>query len=181
MISKRTRFLFSVLLLLLVTLFSCVKKSQDIKKKKDNTAENNRLIALGDKYDETEKRDSAYYYYNKAKSICDVKKDSRKIVSMLCNMANIQYMYGDYSGSETTAIEAFPILEKTKNPKYKWNIYIILALNYLETLDYDNSIYYNKKALNLKIDRDREICTKNNIAFVYMEMHDYQRAIVSAP
>ncbi|TDE45801.1 ATP-binding protein [Flavobacterium rhamnosiphilum] len=149
---------------------------QNIPKKKHNTAEIDRLTDLGDKYFEKSEYDSSYYYFNKAKSACDEKKDVSKIIYSISNLATIQQNQGDYSGSETTAMEAIPFLEKTSNPNYKWNIYTILGNNYLCVYDYGNALYYYNKALNLKTDELRKSDIKNNIAFVNLQMKEFKKA-----
>jgi signal transduction histidine kinase/Flp pilus assembly protein TadD len=156
---------------------SCEKKTLNNPEKKHNTAEIDRLINLGDKFFEKSEYDSSYYYFNKAKSACNEKKDVSKIIYSISNLATIQQNQGDYSGSETTAMEAIPFLEKTTNPKYKWNIYTIIGINYLYAYDYENALYYYNKALNLKTDELRKSDTKNNIAVIYMEKEDYNLAI----
>ena len=158
-------------------LHSCEKKTLNNPEKKHNTAEIDRLINLGDKFFEKSEYDSSYYYFNKAKSACNEKKDVSKIIYSISNLATIQQNQGDYSGSETTAMEAIPFLEKTTNPKYKWNIYTIIGINYLYAYDYENALYYYNKALNLKTDELRKSDTKNNIAVIYMEKEDYNLAI----
>ncbi|MDI6034752.1 ATP-binding protein [Flavobacterium sp. LB2P84] len=158
-------------------LHSCEKKTLNNPEKKHNTAEIDRLINLGDKFFEKSEYDSSYYYFNKAKSACNEKKDVSKIIYSISNLATIQQNQGDYSGSETTAMEAIPFLEKTTNPKYKWNIYTIIGINYLYAYDYENALYYYNKALNLKTDELRKSDIKNNIAVIYMEKEDYNLAI----
>ncbi|MES2852292.1 MAG: hypothetical protein V4698_05220, partial [Bacteroidota bacterium] len=155
---------------------SCEEKTLNNPKKKDNTAEINRLIDLGDKYFEKSEYDSSYYYFNKAKVACDEKKDVSKIIYSISNLATIQQNQGDYSGSETTAMEAIPFIERTTNPKYKWNIYTILGNNYLGAYDYENALYYYNKALNLKTDQLRKSDIKNNIALTYLEMKEFKNA-----
>jgi signal transduction histidine kinase len=158
-------------------LHSCEKKTLNNPIKKHNTAEIDRLVDLGDKYFEQSEYDSSYYYFNKAKLACDEKKDVPKIIYSISNLATIQQNQGDYSGSETTAMEAIPFLEKTTNPKYKWNIYTILGNNYLCVYDYENALYYYNKALNLKTDQLRKSDIKNNIASTYLEMKEFKKAV----
>jgi nitrate/nitrite-specific signal transduction histidine kinase len=74
-------------------------------------------------------------------------------------------------------MEAMPILETTTNPNCKWNIYTILGINYLNTFDYENALYYYKKASTLKTDEARQNHAKNNLAVLYNEKEDYQKAI----
>lgn len=179
MILKKTYALtFIAQLVLFLSLQSCQEKKQPLLPiKKNNLAEINRLIKLGDANFDKQKYQSAFYYFNKAKSACDVKKDTAQIINCISNLATIQQNQGDYSGSETTAIEAIPYLENNKNPNYKWNIYTILGTNNLYRYDYHNALYYNTLALNLNTDISRKSGIKNNIALVYMEIGMYQKAI----
>lgn len=179
MILKKTYALtFIAQLVLFLSLQSCQEKKQPLLPiKKNNLAEINRLIKLGDANFDKQKYQSAFYYFNKAKSACDVKKDTAQIIHCISNLATIQQNQGDYSGSETTAIEAIPYLENNKNPNYKWNIYTILGINKLLLFDYYNALYYNNLALNLKTDNIRKTDIKNNIATVYIEIKKYDKAI----
>ncbi|MDI6051272.1 ATP-binding protein [Flavobacterium sp. XS2P24] len=178
MILKKLRpIVYFLSLFFFLILHSCEKKTLNNSIKKHNTAEIDRLVDLGDKYFEESEYDSSYYYFNKAKLACDEKKDVPKIIYSISNLATIQQNQGDYSGSETTAMEAIPFLEKTTNPQYKWNIYTVIGINYLYAYDYENALYYYYKALNLKTDELRKSGIKNNIALTYMEMGNYKRAI----
>lgn len=174
------KFQLPAIALLLTTFFimqSCEKKTKDNPKKQSNLPEINRLIALGEiKFGKLE-YDSSYYFFNKAKLLCDVKKDTSKIIYSILSMANIEQNQGDYSGSESTVIEAFPFLINNPKPSHHWGVYITMGINYLQTYDYKNALYYNNLALNLKTDKFRKINAKNNIALVYMDMHNYMKAI----
>ena len=66
------------------------------------------------------------------------------------------------------------ILPITQNSNYKWTIYTISGINYLNTVDYDNTLYYYNKAINLKTDQYRNTATLNNIA---LELKEYQGAL----
>jgi signal transduction histidine kinase len=92
-------------------------------------------------------------------------------------MSEIQQNNGDYSGSEATAVEAIPFLNKTIDPSYECSIYNLLGAVYQKQNDYDNELYYFNKAFNLKIDSIRKLMTKQNIAVAYMAKKDYNRAI----
>ena len=177
MILKKIYFPIFVLLALFLILQSCDKKPIIKPDKKSNLIEIDRLIDLGDKYLENTKYDSAYYYHNMAKSLCDVKKDNTRIIYALARMSEIQQNQGDYSGSETTAIEALPFLNSTMDTSYESSIYNLLGVVYLELYDYDNALYYYNKASNLKIDEIRKLKIIHNIAVVYMAKHDYRHAI----
>jgi tetratricopeptide (TPR) repeat protein len=170
--------IYILLLALLFTTQSCEKKPQNNPQKKPDVTEINRLLAIGHKYFENEKFDSSYYYYNKAKSLAEIKKDTSRIIHSIAWLAEIQRFSSDYSSSEATAVEAFPYIENTdKYPNGKCNIYNTLGNDYLFTFDNKNALYYFNKALSLKIDPIEKANMKNNIAFVYMEQNKYQDAI----
>jgi signal transduction histidine kinase len=170
---------FPILLLLAVVLFlhSCEKKPQKTTVQKSNLAEIDRLIDLGDHFFEKVQYDSAYYYHNKAKSLCDANSDQTRIIYSLERMAAIQLSQGDYTGSETTAIEALPLLNKNINPAYECSIYNVLGIVYMKLYDYDNALHYYHKGLNLKIDPSRKLMFTHNIAVVYMAKNDFRRAV----
>ena len=69
MILKKTYALtFIAQLVLFLSLQSCQEKKQPLPIKKNNLAEINRLIKLGDANFDKQKYQSAFYYFNKAKS-----------------------------------------------------------------------------------------------------------------
>lgn len=169
--------LIFVLFLLLFTIQSCEKEQKKQLKTKSNLAEINRLIELGEKHFENVSYDSSYYYFNKAKSLCDVKKDTAKIIYTILNLATIEQNQGDYAASESTVLEALPFLKNNPKPNHHWGVYTTLAINYLQTYDYKLALYYDNLALNLKTNQWRKASIKNNIALINMEMQDYQKAI----
>lgn len=177
MILKKLHFPILVLLTLLLLLQSCEKKPVNKPKINSNVTEIDRLIDLGDKHFENVAYDSAYYYHNKAKSLCNPKTDQTRIIYSLARMSEIQQNQGDYSGSETTAIEALPFLTKTMDPSYECSIYNLLGIVYMKLYDYENALKYYNKGLNLKIDTIRKLKFKHNIAVVYMAKEDYNRTI----
>ena len=177
MIHKKIPFPILVLLAVFLVLQSCTKKPILQPNRENSLAAIDRLIDLGDHYLEKANYDSAYYYHNKAKSLCDVKTDNTRIIYSLSRMSEIQQNQGDYSGSETTAIEAMPFLNTTMDPSYESSRYNLLGVVYMKLFDYDNALFYYKKALHLKIDAIRKLKIEHNIAVVYMAKHDYDRAI----
>ena len=169
--------IFSLLLAMLLALQSCEKKPLKTTKKQDNKVKINRLILLGEtKYQKME-FDSSYYYFNKVKSLCDVKKDTSEIIYSLINIAAIEQNQGNYYESENTVTKAIPLLINNTKPSHHWGIYTTLGINYMFLHEYKRAIYYHNKASKLKTDKTRIQDSKNNIALVYMEQQDYQKAI----
>ncbi len=175
---KKVHFpIYILIVVLFYTLQSCEKKSLKTQEKKSNLKEIDSLIDLGDHYLGKIKYDSAFYFHNKAKSLCNPRTDNTRIIYSLVKMSEIQENNGDYSGSEATAVEAIPFLNKTMDPSYECSIYNLLGAVYEKQNDYDNELYYYNKGFNLKIDSIRKLMTKQNIAVAYMAKKDYNRAI----
>ena len=169
--------IYILITVLFITLQSCEKKSLKTPEKKSNLKEIDRLIDLGDYYFEKTKYDSAFYYHNKAKLLCNPKTDNTRIFYSLQRMSEIQQNQGDYYGSETTITETIPYLNKSLDGTYKCATYNLLGIINLKLFDYDNALYFYNKALNSKIDDVRKLKLKHNIAVVYMNKKDYKRAI----
>jgi signal transduction histidine kinase len=177
MIFKRFHLVVFVLLAVFLALQSCEKKCKKKLEKKSNLTEINRLIELGEKHYKNTKYDSSYYYFSKAKSLCDVKKDTAKIIYSILKLSYIEQNQGNYSGCETTILEAFPYLKNNPKPNHHWALYNIMGNNYVQTLDYKLAFYYYNLALHLKTNQFRKACSKNNIALVYMDTHNYKKAV----
>lgn len=167
---------FLYIIFTFIFFFSCQKKSTNTKQI-NNKAEVNNLISIADGFYDNNNFDSAFYYYNKVKFICNPTIDSENFVSTLDRMADIQQTHGDYTGSESTVTEAIPYLKFIKNPKHAWNSYVILGINYLNTYDYKTALVYFNKALSLKTTEWRKAAALNNIAYVYIKQKKYNEAI----
>jgi signal transduction histidine kinase/ribosome-binding protein aMBF1 (putative translation factor) len=177
MIAKKLHFPnFYLLLVLALVLFACTKKSSLTKEKGINTAYPI-YIDYAEKYYANSQYNSAFFYYNKSKSVCDPSEDKAKIIYSLLKMAAIQQIQGDYASSETTATAAIPFFDKTTDNQYKVAIYNTLGINYEKKFDYDNAIHYYNQAFGLSEDELAKAILKNNIAVVYIEKQEYKHAI----
>ena len=177
MILKKFHFLIFLLVpIILMTLQSC-KKEQQISPESKSNFDYDKTLDLAEKNLGSQNFDSAFYYYNKIKSNCDPNKEEDEIIYALLRMAYIQQTQGDYSSSETSATEAISYFKKNTDSYYKVASYNLLAINYKQLFDFDNSIYYYKQALNLAEDNLQKAVILNNIAVVYMDKNKYSQAI----
>ena len=177
MIPKRIQILTFITTLLAV-LFSCQKKNNDNLKEIQNKLQIQKNIdKAGVFYNNYSNTDSAFFYYNKAKLLCDPKTDPDNYINILNCMADIQLNQGDYIGSETTITDAIPYIKSLKEPTSVWNIYSTLGANYLLTYNLSDALLYYNKALGLKVDDSRKSLTKSNIATVLLEQQKYDEAL----
>ncbi|MBZ4037771.1 ATP-binding protein [Flavobacterium sp. 17A] len=177
MIPKRIQ-IFTSLITLLLTLFSCQKHNIDSSKKTNNQVEIQKLISRADQFHKkTDSSDSAFFYYNKAKANCNLKEDAKYYVYCMYYMAEIQQDHEDFAGSIKTASETLPLLSHLKNSDSVWNIYSVLGRNYYYTYDYPTAIYYYSKAFRLKTNRINKLEAKNNIAVIYLKQQKFDKAL----
>ncbi|KIA92712.1 hypothetical protein OA93_22830 [Flavobacterium sp. KMS] len=165
---------FPIFIFVVIQLFSCKKESNTIIQTKINTEYSN-FLALADNHFNNQIYDSAFYYYNKSKQVCNP-NENEKIIYSLLKMAVTQQIQGDYFGSETNATEAIPYFTKTTNLYYKCAVYNILGINYERLHEYDDAIYnYNQAIKYVEVDLPKYVL-KNNIAVAYMGKTDYTKA-----
>ena len=177
MLQKKLHFPIIILLLVMFFALSSCKKEQPNNSKPKANPNYSAYFTLAEKHLVNQENDSAFYYYNKSKLACNLTTDSEKIIYSLLKMSIIQQNEGDYSSSETTATEAISFFQKTTNPYYKCAVYNILGINYENLLDFENAITNYNLAYQQATDELQKAILQNNVAVVYMDKHDYQRAI----
>ncbi|MFB9077015.1 tetratricopeptide repeat protein [Flavobacterium procerum] len=175
MIPKRI-YKYHYIISFFVLFLSCQKNQNSIVKKPKNNTEVEKLIAAAEFF--TYKNvDSAFYYYNKAKLICNPSQNIENYVTVLNKMADLQLVLGDYAGSETTITEAIPYLKGIKNPVHLWNTYTTLGSTYLFMGDLNNAFLFYNKALALETNEQKKLVAKNNIATVLRQQKKYDEAL----
>ncbi|WP_459641173.1 tetratricopeptide repeat protein [Flavobacterium sp. CGRL2] len=159
-------------------LTSCRKQNVDSSKKINREIEIKEIISKANKfYNNYNNTDSAFFYYNKARVACNLKKDLKSYVSCMYYMAEIQQDHEDFVGSIKTAMETVPLLDELNNSDYIWNIYSVLGRNYYYTYDYPTAIYYYSKAFTLKTNKINKLEAKNNIAVIYIKQQKFDKAL----
>ncbi|HMI07309.1 MAG TPA: hypothetical protein VK528_07180 [Flavobacterium sp.] len=136
-----------------------------------------RYIANAQKHLAAKVYDSAFYYFNKAKSTCTSADEPVRSVYSLLGMAGIQQMQGDFAGSETSAVEALPFLTAKLDPVYRVSVYNQLGIVYEQQSDFDNAVKYYTLALRYTKDTLERAILKNNLAVVAIDRQDYKKAI----
>jgi signal transduction histidine kinase len=169
------------LFLLLFILYSCKEKVKTTAQSKaedtlsQNSLQARRLLDLGMANYANQKFDSAFYFYNRSKLLYEVENDSLKIAYNLLQMAIIQQIYGDYSGSEKNLVEALPYTQG--NLLYQSAAYNQLGISSKELYNYDDALYYYEKAKSITKDTLPKISIENNIASVNIEKKEFNTSI----
>jgi len=167
MIFKKILFPIFILSLLLF-LYSC-DKNENTKNKKGPYKE---LIAKASEFYNTQKYDSAFYYFYKAKDVCnDSEKD--RIAYALFFLGDIQLKQCDFSECEATATK---ILSFHPSYKHIYSTYNLLGLSYLEQYNYDSAIKYFNLATKTSINQKDKFVYTNNIGYALLEAKEYVQA-----
>ncbi|MCL9804491.1 hypothetical protein NAT51_03095 [Flavobacterium amniphilum] len=161
-------------ILVLLTLVSSCKK-EPIPGKTDSNPNSTIAFVLRDKaisFYGSERYDSAFFYFDKSKTLFELDKDSANIGYCLYKMAETQQVYGDYTGSEETITELLSYQLKD----YDAAAYNLLGVISKELGNYDDAIErYAKSGELAKTEADRQ-SPQNNIAAVYIEQGKYAKA-----
>ncbi|WP_317126343.1 ATP-binding protein [Flavobacterium anhuiense] len=134
-------------------------------------------LSLRDKADENYGKGNyspAFYEFNKSKTLFETLKDSANIGYILIQMAAIQQINGDYYGSKETVTEALPY---AKNKNHVSCINNIIGIADKELSLYNDAILYYKEAIKDYENLDKKQDPLNNIAVVYIQQKEYNKAI----
>ena len=142
---------------------------------------------MGDCY-ETNKRDSAYYYYQKAEKLYRLVGNYEKVAKMIFNKAYMLYFEGNYLESEIMVSDALQLLKKSNDLELLYTSYTLLGSNFEKLEEYDSALKYYflaKRILPdlLKNDTDvtkinnYKITSEINIATIYSKKAQYDNSI----
>ena len=165
-----------LILFLIVGVFYLLKplKNEKLTNRKSNKTEIRKILAKADFFFDNYIEDSSYYYYNKAQQLCDTKVDYIDYVYAITCMASIESEQGDFIASELLLTKTLPYLKKIKKPRFAANIYGHFADNYYYTYDYNNSLFYQRKALHLKTSTYRKIVVLNGMCLNFIKQKKYK-------
>lgn len=162
---------YFISLLILIFAFSC--------KRKEETKIDHKNVFYDKAFTfyETQKADSAFYYFNQAKNLAEEQKDSTKIIKSLLYMSIIMLDNGDFYGSIENSIIAENILKKYPDKELLTSNYNSLANAEYNLKNYQSAREYFQKALNLTEDQDYKTIIINNIANSYRKEKNPKEAI----
>ena len=167
-----TKFHFPIFLfaLTIVCLFSSCENQNKVNSQSDPY---NTTLDVALSFNEKQQYDSAYFYFNKAKSLC-AKEEKDKMVFPLIYMAGIEQIECDYSGSEATVTEA---LDLVSDPRYLPSLYNLLGIAYQEQYNFPNALKYYNQCLKVTTDTSGRQVILNNMGYAYIDANKYPDAI----
>lgn len=119
---------------------------------------------MGDCY-ETSKRDSAYYFYQRAEKLYRLKGNYEKVAKMMFLKAYMLYFEGNYLESEIMLSDAMQLLKKSNDTELLYTSYTLMGSNFEKLEEYDSSLKYYllaKKILPDLLKNNTDITKINN-------------------
>ncbi|WP_223557826.1 tetratricopeptide repeat-containing sensor histidine kinase [Chryseobacterium lathyri] len=158
---------------LLIILFSCRRESNIESHHKNPNYEKAKQFRIANK------SDSAFYYYNLAKSDYTANNDSLGAAKSLVNMAMLQTTSGDFYGSIESSLEANSLLKNEKDSITRSTLAInynnmAMAFNFLK--EYEKAFELFKKALKYVDNKEGQYLCYNNISDVLISQKNIKLA-----
>jgi len=144
--------------------------------KNDSLEIGNNFSRLAYYYNVNHKKDSAFLFYNLSSEIHQNLGNQSRIGENLVQMAIIQSDFGDYYGSDETAIQALKYLDKN-NVQYLTSVYNCIAISSRKQNDYSEAIYWYDKAYHISENEIEKIIILNNKANAFRSLNDYENSI----
>jgi len=169
--------IYIVLAFLFSSLQSCEKRKTVVSHSKCDTKLINKYYKLANDFYDNSKYDSAFYYGYKTKLLINPEKELKKYNTTMFILITCLQLQGDYSGAESTIVEALSFVEKLNIDKYKYKFNNMLAYNYLLQENYDDALYYYKKGISYNIENKFRLLDIINIGYIYKEKKQFKKAI----
>ena len=155
-------------------------------KAKDTLSIAKSFYYMGDCY-ETSKRDSAYYYYQKAEKLYRLVGNYEKVAKMIFNKAYMLYFEGNYLESEIMISDALQLLKKSNDTELLYTSYTLIGSNFEKLEEYDSALKYYllakrilpdllKKNADVTKINNYKITSVINIATIYGKKEQYDSA-----
>lgn len=137
---------------------------------------------IGIRFELSSKNDSAFYYYLKAEKIFKEEKNQNELSGIYQDQAQVQFYTNDYLEAEKSLIKALRIAKANKSVRRQFYIYSFLGTISHELNDYEKSLEYHLKALEVIDDfpvGDKNQCYSicfGDIGRHYLELNNPKKA-----
>jgi tetratricopeptide (TPR) repeat protein len=153
--------------------------SCDIKQQKNENPSTNIFYEKAFNFRESKKTDSAFKYFNKAKDVFLVNRDSLGVAKCFANMAYISNLNNDYFGGQDLSLQALKYFNTKIDSQYvqiKTNYNILGEATY-QLKDYANAIKFYDFAIKFSKNPVHTSMYLNNKAKVYQEIREFGKAL----
>lgn len=123
------------------------------------------------------KQNESYVYYNTSLDFNLANDNHKRASYCLLQMANIEHSESDYIHSEISATRAIALFDEHTSVAYQTNALNVLGQNYTQLSNFEDALKVYHQVLRIDPDELTACITKNNIAYVYSKMGNYQAAI----
>lgn len=123
--------------------------------------------------------DSAFFYFNKAKDIFLLQKDSLSVGKCLVNMGIISADKGDYFGAQELSLNAISYLNQRDKEQYFYihSNFNNLGISTAKLKNYKDALKFYNSALQFSKDPSDIRLYLNNKATIYQHRADYKTAL----
>lgn len=163
-------------LLLLIGILFLVSCENRIKSTQE--AEKNPYYEQAYEFLDKNEFDSAFVYFEKAKSLFLERNDSVGVAESLINMAITQADFGDYYGSQETSTQAIEYLNLNDSSQHALlgMVYNNLSNVYTSLKDTKKAIESNQLAIQYTSSPTNRKVYENNLASTYIANQEYEKA-----
>jgi signal transduction histidine kinase len=172
------------LLLLLATFFSCNNitapvATNDEKSIKQHEHLGNAYFKSAGRYVVSGQQDSLFKYYNLSRLHYELAHDSLQVAHKLLLLGELYMENNDYIELENNSTQVFPLLDLSRkmDQQYAASAYNNLGLAYTNLSNFPEAISSYRKAATFIADALKMNTIENNIALVYMESGQYDKAM----
>ena len=147
----------------------------------DSVRMGNTYWDLGEFFDRSNSKDSAFFYLTRAKNIFKSIGNDQTAGNVLYDIAALESKVKDYTASEGSAIEALALLKPIDDNVMLYHLYNLLGSVAKDLRNYEKALGQYEFADNyldkLKNTGNTKLALFNNIGNVYRELGDFETAI----
>jgi len=165
---------FSSLIFFIALFYACTKHPS-----KDAITTTNVFYDKAYELRDNNKKDSAFFYFDKAKDLFLQQRDSLGVGKCLVNMAIISTDKGDYYGGQEISLNAISHFDENNEKEYAYinSNYNNLGIATTRLANYEKAIKFYDLAIKFTKDATSITLYLNNKASAYQELKQYQQAL----
>lgn len=173
---ENARFHSLFLCLLVLTLAGCADTGNQPKQKNPHVVKAYGDQLKADAFFHNGEPDSAFAYYNKAKSGYEKGQDSFRVAYSLLKIGELYNRYNDYQELQATDVEALKFLETSDDTLFRPTLYTQIGISFAMTREVDSATFYYDKGRSY-VRQDWKMATiDNNIGYANIVSGNFNKA-----